>query len=84
MQNLPDSASLGGADEGPATRTLAGAQTLVRGLDVVSAVAYGAKNLPELSEALGLTRSTTHRLATTLVDQRCLNFTPRVGYSRGP
>ena len=71
-------------DDTPAVKTLAGAQTLVRGLDVMSAVAHGARNLPELSEALGLTRSTTHRLATTLVEQRFLNFTPRVGYSLGP
>ena len=84
MQNLPDPASGAGLDDGPVAKTLAGAQTLVRGLDVVSAVAYGAKNLPELSEVLGLTRSTTHRLATTLVEQRFLNFTPRVGYSLGP
>lgn len=66
------------------SKNLAGAQTLVRGLDVISAVANGARNLPELSEALGLTRSTTHRLATTLVEQRFLNFIPRIGYSLGP
>ncbi len=70
------------ADEGG--RTLAGAQTLVRGLEVLSAVANGSRSLPDLSQALGLTRSTTHRLATNLVDQRFLNFTPRVGYSLGP
>ncbi len=80
IAKLPESPG----EEGPAARSLAGAQTLVRGLDVMAAVAYGAKNLPELSEALGLTRSTTHRLATTLVEQRFLNFTPRVGYSLGP
>lgn len=80
IQNLSDNAS----DDATGPRSLAGAQTLVRGLDVISAVAYGAKNLPDLSEALGLTRSTTHRLATTLVEQRFLNFTPRVGYSLGP
>ncbi len=84
IQNLPETASLGGSDDAQGPRSLAGAQTLVRGLDVISAVAYGAKNLPDLSEALGLTRSTTHRLATTLVEQRFLNFTPRVGYSLGP
>ncbi len=84
IYNLPES----GAEEATAApgpgKSLAGAQTLVRGLDVMTAVAHGAKNLPELSEALGLTRSTTHRLATTLVEQRFLNFTPRVGYSLGP
>lgn len=71
-------------DEGGAAKGLAGAQTLVRGLDVMSAVANGVRNLPDLSAVLGLTRSTTHRLATTLVEQRFLNFTPRIGYSLGP
>ncbi|MEI9905542.1 MAG: helix-turn-helix domain-containing protein [Asticcacaulis sp.] len=56
----------------------------MRGLDVMSAVANGVRNLPDLSAVLGLTRSTTHRLATTLVEQRFLNFTPRIGYSLGP
>ncbi|WP_031237157.1 IclR family transcriptional regulator [Asticcacaulis sp. AC460] len=77
--NLPE-----GSEEASGPKSLAGAQTLVRGLDVLMAVADSGKNLPELSEALGLTRSTTHRLATTLVEQRFLNFTPRVGYSLGP
>ena len=73
-----------GEDQGSAKSSLAGAQTLVRGLDVMMAVAANARSLPQLSEVLGLTRSTTHRLATTLVEQRFLNFTPRVGYSLGP
>jgi DNA-binding IclR family transcriptional regulator len=67
-----------------ASKTLAGTQTLLRGLDIVSAVAHGALNLPELSSAVSLTRSTTYRLATTLVEQRFLKFTPRVGYELGP
>jgi DNA-binding IclR family transcriptional regulator len=72
------------AEEPAGIKVLTGAQTLVRGLDVIQAVASGPGSLPELSERLGLTRSTTHRLATTLVEQRFLNFTPRVGYSLGP
>lgn len=64
--------------------SLAGAQTLLRGLDIIKAVSQTGMNLPQLSEAVGLTRSTTHRLAATLVEQRFLNFTPRVGYSLGP
>lgn len=70
--------------EGTSTKALAGSQTLVRGLDVLAAVADGAVTLPQLSGALGLTRSTCHRLAATLVEQRFLNFTPKVGYSLGP
>lgn len=63
---------------------LAGTQTLFRGLDVVDAVAAGATSLTELATAVGLTRSTTHRLATTLVERRYLAFSRRDGYVLGP
>ncbi len=67
-----------------APKALAGSQTLVRGLDVLDAVAQGAANLAMLAATLKLNRSTTHRLAATLVEQRYLSFTPRVGYALGP
>jgi DNA-binding IclR family transcriptional regulator len=63
---------------------LVGSQTLVRGLDVMGAVSQGATNLVVLAETLKLNRTTTHRLAATLVEQRYLSFTPRVGYALGP
>lgn len=63
---------------------LAGSQTLVRGLDVLAAVSQGATNLAALAETLSLNRTTTHQLAATLVEQRYLAFTPRVGYALGP
>ncbi|MEY4966803.1 MAG: hypothetical protein RL274_2386 [Pseudomonadota bacterium] len=63
---------------------LAGSQTLVRGLDVLHAVAHGATNLGALAETLNLNRSTVHRLAATLAVKRYLSFTPRVGYALGP
>lgn len=59
-------------------------QTLVRGMEVLDAVGTGFKTLSELAQAIGLPRSTTHRLATALVDFRFLNLTPRLGYSLGP
>jgi hypothetical protein len=52
----------------PAAKALVGSQTLVRGLDVLEAVSQGATNLAELAETLKLNRSTTHRLAATLVE----------------
>jgi DNA-binding IclR family transcriptional regulator len=67
-----------------AAKGLVGSQTLVRGLDVLGAVSEGATNLAELAQTLGLNRSTTHRLAATLVEQRFLSFAPRTGYSLGP
>lgn len=70
-------------DSGPG-RTLVSSQTLVRGIEILAVIAMGSRNLPELAEAVGLTKTTTYRLATTLVENRLLNFVPRVGYSLGP
>jgi DNA-binding IclR family transcriptional regulator len=64
--------------------TLAGAQTLSRGLEVIDAVARGKVGLDELSDSVGLTRSTTHRLASVLVKHRYLKFLRGAGYSLGP
>jgi DNA-binding IclR family transcriptional regulator len=61
-----------------------GSQTLIRGLDVIELVAEGPITLGELADRLGLTRSTTHRLASALADRRYLRFVPRSGYSLGP
>jgi DNA-binding IclR family transcriptional regulator len=77
-------ASRGASNTGMPVKGLAGSQTLTRGLDVLEAVAAGATNLAALAEALDLNRSTTHRLAGTLVGRRYLSFAPRVGYALGP
>jgi DNA-binding IclR family transcriptional regulator len=61
-----------------------GSQTLFRGLDVIEVVAKGPITLGDLADRLGLTRSTTHRLASALTDRRYLTFVPRSGYSLGP
>lgn len=72
------------ADPKEKSRGLAGTQTLVRGLEVIDAVAEGVLSLSELADRIGLTRSTTHRLAGTLVERRYLNFQRGAGYSLGP
>jgi DNA-binding IclR family transcriptional regulator len=59
-------------------------QTLMRGLDIVEAVADGCFRLNDLVAHLGLTRATTHRLASALVARDYLTFTPRRGYGPGP
>ena len=61
-----------------------GSQTLVRGLDVLEAVAAGVTSLAELAATVKLNRSTAHRLASTLVEKRYLTFVPRYGYGLGP
>ncbi|TLX40866.1 IclR family transcriptional regulator [Xanthobacter autotrophicus] len=61
-----------------------GAQTLMRGLDVLEAIADGTTDLAALAARLGTTRTTTHRLAAALVARRYLNFASGDGYSLGP
>lgn len=61
----------------------AGSQTLMRGLDVIEAIADRSMILSELADRLGLTKSTTHRLANALVDRGYLAYTPRAGYRLG-
>jgi DNA-binding IclR family transcriptional regulator len=81
-----NNAATGAVQDAPRVKSqsLAGTQTLVRGLEVVDAVAEGATTLAELAMAIGLTRSTTHRLAATLVERRYLDFSRRDGYALGP
>lgn len=61
-----------------------GTQTLLRGLGVIQAVAGGARDLKEIARLSGTTRSTTHRLASCLVEERYLRVLPQVGYLLGP
>ncbi len=68
----------------PKRQALAGTQTLARGLEVIDAVAAGATSLGDLAAAISLTRSTTHRLAATLVERRYLGFSRNGGYTLGP
>ena len=72
------------AQTAPHGRARLGSQTLLRGLDVIDVVAAGPIKLVDLASRLGLTRSTTHRLASALTDRRYLSFAPQSGYSLGP
>jgi DNA-binding IclR family transcriptional regulator len=65
------------------TKRWLGSQTLVRGLEVLEAVASGIDNLADLAAAVKLNRSTAHRLASTLVEKRYLTFAPHKGYGLG-
>lgn len=61
-----------------------GTQALERGLQLLEAVASGITDLESLSRTLETSRSTTHRLASTLVRMRFLSHAARQGYSIGP
>lgn len=52
-----------------------GTQTLTRGLSVIEAVAEGHSTLMEIASVIGCSRSTTHRLASTLVQAGYLRST---------
>jgi DNA-binding IclR family transcriptional regulator len=79
MQDSSDTPSAMGKDTAPT-----GTQTLLRGLGVVQAVAGGARDLKEIARLIGTTKSTTHRLASCLVEERYLRVLPQVGYLLGP
>jgi len=81
---LPALPPAGGKKKSVRTKSWLGSQTLVRGLDVLEAVASGVSSLADLSATLELNRSTAHRLAATLVERRYLTFVPRNGYGLGP
>lgn len=61
----------------------AGSQTLLRGLDLIDAVRAEPLSLSDLASALGLTRSTTHRLASALAARDYLVLSKN-GYQLGP
>src|SRR6478735_2069163 len=84
MRQTSSNAELRPAPASSAAKTGGGSQTLLRGLDVIEAMADGPLGLAELATRLGLTRSTTHRLATALIERRYLTFVPRLGYHFGP
>src|SRR6185437_4030295 len=86
MRSTRTSASDPPPEAGKSARSPArlGSQTLFRGLDVIDVVAEGPIKLGDLASRLGLTRSTTHRLASALTDRRYLSFAAQSGYSLGP
>jgi DNA-binding IclR family transcriptional regulator len=61
----------------------AGTQTPLRGLAILEAAANGARDLRAFGAALGTTRSTTHRLVSSLVQARYLRQV-QGGYLLGP
>ncbi|MCH8686191.1 IclR family transcriptional regulator [Pedomonas mirosovicensis] len=79
-----DSSKTGEKKSADTSRAPSGSQTLLRGLDVLEGVAEGPISLGELAAHLGLTRSTTHRLANALTERRYLTFVPGRGYQLGP
>lgn len=80
---MSDSSSLAPAYD-PDAAAPAGTQTLMRGLGVIQAVAAGARDLKDICAHIGVARSTTHRLASCLVQERYLRSLPGVGYVLGP
>jgi DNA-binding IclR family transcriptional regulator len=61
-----------------------GAQTLLRGLALLEAVAEGVSDLEGLAGHTGLHRSTAHRLLTALIREEYVTHEARNGYRLGP
>lgn len=80
---MPDSSPASPAYD-PDAAAPAGTQTLMRGLGVIQAVASGARDLKDICAHIGVARSTTHRLASCLVQERYLRSLAGVGYVLGP
>jgi len=82
MVEMVDSPSMD-TEEVSSGRTSAGAQTLFKGLEVLSRVAKGDTTLGKMAKSLDLNKTTVHRLASTLVEAGFLSFSPREGYALG-
>ncbi|WP_172329414.1 IclR family transcriptional regulator [Mangrovicoccus sp. HB161399] len=61
-----------------------GTQTLLRGLDVLRLVSEGVSDAGSIGRALGVPRSTAHRLLSSLVSAGYLHHVPQAGYLLGP
>jgi len=59
-------------------------QTLVRGLDVIEAVASGSNSLAEIARATGMSYSTTHRFAQVLSERGYLRYSRGREFELGP
>lgn len=64
--------------------SLKGTQTLARGLEILQIVASDIKDAGEIASALGIPRSTVHRMLSSLVQLGYLYNLPNHGYLLGP
>jgi DNA-binding IclR family transcriptional regulator len=79
----PKAAEDGAAAEAAASEATKGAQTLMRGVDLLDLVGrHGPLSLKAMTQRIGLTRSTTHRIASALVARGFLRIVPE-GYALG-
>ncbi len=84
MADNKDEFALPDADgESQGGRGMAGALTLMKGLDVLTRVSKGDNTLGRIAKSLGINKTTVHRLATALAEANFLNFSPRDGYTLG-
>src|SRR5690606_7000068 len=59
-------------------------QTLVRGLEILDAVADGPKTIADIAAATGLTYSTVHRIVSVLQENRYLKAESVREFALGP
>lgn len=59
-------------------------QTLLRGLDILEAVAPAPMGIPEIATATGMTYPTAHRIVSALLEHRYLRQLENRSYALGP
>jgi DNA-binding IclR family transcriptional regulator len=59
-------------------------QTLARGLDIIDAVAQGARTISDVAKATGITYSTAHRILSVLVEREYLRSEDARDIALGP
>nr|WP_321457290.1 IclR family transcriptional regulator [uncultured Cohaesibacter sp.] len=64
--------------------SLKGTQTLARGLEILQIVASEVKDAGAIASAVGIPRSTAHRMLSSLVQLGYLYHLPNHGYQLGP
>lgn len=75
--------NLGATAQAAASRKPVPSQTLIRGLDIIEAVAAGTSDLSDIAAHTGMTYSTAHRIVSALLQRAYLRRDPGRGYMLG-
>lgn len=67
----------------PKKNKVRSSQTLLRGLDIIDAIANGIEDLSAIAKATGITYSTTHRILSALQQRHYVRREPSQGYRLG-
>lgn len=84
LRGEPHPETMATAMDSPETRTRSdAAQSVTRAIDILELIAEGTISLPELTARVGLSKTTTYRLVSTLVQRGLVETSGRSGYRIG-